>query len=69
MIVWNFSVIFASATIALFAGQGKNTYAGYLSFAWWLALVALVISIISAISLIILSFYIAPVPTINQNKM
>ncbi|CAF1062549.1 unnamed protein product [Adineta steineri] len=63
------TVIFASATIGLFAAQGKNTFSGHLSFAWWLALVALSISIISAFSLVVLSFYILPLPPTIQNKM
>ncbi len=62
-------MIFLSATIGLFAGKGKYFHLGYLSFAWWVALVALAIAILSAIALTILSFYIAPTPAINQNKM
>jgi hypothetical protein len=56
-------------TIGLFAGKGKTSHVGYLSFAWWVACVALAFSFISAIALTILSFYIAPIPTINHNKM
>ena len=63
------SVIFASAAIGLFAVQGRANYFGYLSFAWWIALVALIISIIAAFSLLILSFYIVPLPTIIDHKM
>ncbi len=63
------SVIFQSASIGLFAGKGKTSHSGYLSFAWWVALVAFVISVISAIALTILSFYIVPPPMPNQNKM
>jgi hypothetical protein len=62
-------VIFASSTIGLFAGQGRTLYQGYLSYGWWVALVALIMSVITAFSLIILSFYIAPLPTITDNKM
>ena len=67
--------IFLSATIGLFAGKGKTSHIGYLSSAWWLALVALIIAFITAIALLILSFYILPpstsstTTTINeQNK-
>jgi len=61
--------IFFSSTIGLFAGKGKTSHVGYLSFAWWIATVGLTFSFLSAIALTILSFYIAPIPTINQNKM
>jgi hypothetical protein len=61
--------IFLTSTIGLFAGKGKTSHVGYLSFAWWVASVALAFSFISAIALTILSFYIAPIPTINHNKM
>jgi hypothetical protein len=61
-------VIFLSSTIGLFAGKGKTSYIGYLSFAWWLALVALIFAFISAIALTILSFYILPISINNQNK-
>jgi hypothetical protein len=63
------SVIFQIAAISLFAGKGKTPLVGYLSFAWWVALIALVISVISAIALTILSFYITPAPAKIQNKM
>ncbi|CAF1543271.1 unnamed protein product [Adineta ricciae] len=63
------TVIFASATVGLFAGQGKTTYLGYLSFAWWMALIALIISLVSVIFLLVLSFYILPLPMVNENKM
>ncbi|UJR11791.1 hypothetical protein I4U23_015971 [Adineta vaga] len=63
------TVIFASATVGLFAGQGKTAYGGYLSFAWWMALIALIISLFSAIFLLILSFYILPLPMVNENKI
>jgi hypothetical protein len=62
-------VIFVSATVALFAGQGRSPYLGYLSFAWWMALIALIISLISSLSLMILSFYITPISETMENQM
>lgn len=62
-------VIFTSATIGLFAAQGRTNYSGYLSFGWWMGIVALIISVITAFSLIILSFYISPLIPIIDNKM
>ncbi|CAF0820896.1 unnamed protein product [Rotaria sordida] len=63
------TVIFTSSTICLFALQGKSSYIGYLSFSWWIALVAFIISLINALSSFILSFYIQPPPNINQNNI
>ncbi|CAF3527072.1 unnamed protein product [Rotaria socialis] len=61
------TVVFTSSTIGLFAVQGKFSHIGYLSSAWWIALVALCISLVTAISLFILSFYIQPLNINNTN--
>ncbi|CAF5229260.1 unnamed protein product, partial [Rotaria magnacalcarata] len=61
------TVVFTSSTIGLFADQGKSSHIGYLSSAWWIALVALCISLITAISLFTLSFYIQPLNINNTN--
>ncbi|CAF3658137.1 unnamed protein product [Rotaria sp. Silwood1] len=63
------TVIFVSSTICLFALQGKSSHTGYLSLSWWIALSALFISIINALSLFILSFYIQPTNIIHQNNI
>ena len=64
-------VIFGGATLSLFAGHGRWTNGGRLSFAWWLAFSALLLGLVSSLSLFILSFYIQPRIEINnaQPKM
>ena len=57
-------VIFSCATIVLFAVHGRSTYSGSLSFGCWLAVVALILSLISSLSLFVLSFYIQPLPNL-----